>query len=354
MDAASHFDEEQSAPRVPATIVTGFLGSGKTTLLNHILTSRHGLRVAVIVNEIGEIAIDNELIIATADDMVELSNGCICCSLNNDLVDAIFRVLQREPKIDYLVLETTGIADPLPIVLTFLRPELRALVRVDAAIAVADAESFGPELFDGTAARNQIRYADIVLLNKCDLVGTDRLATVEAQIRRFAENTRIVRTIRSQIALPLILSVGLFRSDRYFDHRHDPAHGHLAFDGFETVSFESSRPFAADAFQKFLEELPDNVFRAKGILWIDESDKRCIFHLVGRRFTLDESDWTGPRRNRLVLIGRGLNEALLRRGLEACRMTAAGHSGSGRAADQRASSPAMTTGAQIAAAPTRR
>ncbi len=314
---------EQSSGRLPATIVTGFLGSGKTTLLNHILTSQRGLKVAVIVNEIGEIAIDNELIIATADDMVELSNGCICCSLNSDLLDAVFRVLRREPKIDHLVLETTGLADPLPIVLTFLRPELRNRVRVDSVVAVADAESFAPGRFDSKAALNQIRYADIVLLNKCDLVGAGRLAAVEAGIRRIGEGARIIRTIRARIALPLILSVGLFQSDRYSSDHYDQAHGHLAFDGFEAVSFESARPIAAEAFQKFLEELPGEVYRAKGVLWLDHSDKRWVFHLVGRRFTLDEGDWSGPRRNRLVVIGRRLDERRLRHRLEACAAPAA-------------------------------
>jgi G3E family GTPase len=119
------------ASRMPVTIIAGFLGSGKTTLLNHILASQHGLKVAVIVNEIGAVGIDSELIIATSEHMVELSNGCICCSMNNDLVDAVFRVLDRGEKIDYLVLECTGVADPLPVVLTFLRSELRDLARVD-------------------------------------------------------------------------------------------------------------------------------------------------------------------------------------------------------------------------------
>jgi G3E family GTPase len=315
---ASAAAEEPRRERLPATIVTGFLGSGKTTLLNHILTSRHGLRVAVIVNEIGEIAIDNELIVATADDMVELGNGCICCSLNSDLVDAVFRVLERAPKVDYLILETTGLADPLPIVLTFLRSELRDRIRIDAVVAVADAESFAAELFDSKAARNQLRYADIVLLNKCDLAAAGRLDAVEGQIRALAPNANVVRTTGARIALPLILSVGLFESDRFSADRHDPGHDHLSFDGFAAVSFESGRPLAADAFQRFLEGLPANVFRGKGVLWLEESDNRHVFHLVGKRFTLDVGAWSGPRDNRLVLIGRGMNAAELRQAWQAC------------------------------------
>src|SRR4029079_19542130 len=138
-----------------------------------------GLKAAVIVNEIGEIGIDGDLIIATDNDMVELSNGCICCSINNDLVETIFRVLEHKHEIDYLVVETTGLADPLPVVLTFLRSEFRDLTRVDSIITVADADSFCLDLFESEASRNQLRYGDVILLNKCDLVDARRLHTLE-------------------------------------------------------------------------------------------------------------------------------------------------------------------------------
>ncbi len=316
---------EPAEPRLPVTIITGFLGSGKTTLVNHILRQQKGVRTAVMVNEIGEITIDNDLIIAATDDMVELANGCICCSINNDLVDAIFRVLQREPRIDRLIVETTGVADPLPVVLTFLRSEFRDAVRVDSIVALADAENFSLGLLDSKAALNQLRYADFVVLNKCDLVSPKRIEAVEAEIRAVvadtvrADTVRIVRAARAEVALPLILGTGVRHADQRFDdHGDDRGHDHLAADGFATVSFATEQAFCADRFQAFLERLPANVFRAKGVLTIDGSSRLHLFHLVGRRFTLDEApaDLTGH--NRLVLIGRNLDAEVLKAQLAAC------------------------------------
>ncbi len=319
--------EAPQADRLPVTVITGFLGSGKTTLLNHILSGRHGLKIAVIVNEIGEIGIDGELIVSAGDGMMELSNGCICCSINNDLVDSIFQVLERREPVDYLIIETTGLADPLPIILTFLRSEFRHRVRVDSVITLADADNFSLDLFDSPAAYNQFRYADAALLNKCDLVEDQVLRTIEARIHEIKGDARIIRTTRAQVPLPLILSVGLFDWDQDLIDEPGcsaktalaPGHDNAAGDGFSAVSFASDRPLAVDKFQSFLDrDLPVGVFRGKGILWVAESDARYVFHLVGKRFSLDESTWDGPRRNMLVLIGRNLDEARLRLQLEAC------------------------------------
>jgi G3E family GTPase len=315
--------EEPSAPsRLPVTIVTGFLGSGKTTLVNHILASQRRLRTAVIVNDLSDVDIDGELIVSADDGMVELSNGCICCSLNNNFIDSVFRLLGHDRKPDYLVVETTGVADPLPVALTFLRTELRDLVRLDSIVSVADAENFALTRFDSQAARNQLAYGDAILLNKCDLVGAERLHALEEAIGNVAARARIIRTTRCDVPLALILSVGLFQSDRFFaDHAADhaaAAHDHLATGGFESLSFQSDRAFGVHEFQKFLETLPDNVYRGKGLLWIAESDKRYIFHLVAKRFSLDEGPSDGFTQNKLVLIGRNLDRTRLRCQLEAC------------------------------------
>jgi G3E family GTPase len=342
---------------MPVTIITGFLGSGKTTLLNHILKNQEGVKTAVLVNEFGEVGIDNELIVTTGEDMVELSNGCICCTINNDLVNAVHKVLERQDQIDYLVVETTGLADPLPVALTFLGTELRDLTRLDSIITVVDAENYSLDLFNSQAAHSQIAYGDIILLNKADLVDEGDLDRLEIRIRDIKQGARILRTTRSQVPLPLILSVGLFESDQYFqteehdhehhehhdhhdhhdhsecnhdhghcthDHDHDHHHhhhhsDHLENDGFTSISFQSDKPLAIKKFQYFLDnQLPENVFRAKGILWFDESPRRHVFHLCGKRFSLEDEDWKGEPKNQLVLIGQDLDHETLRNQLEKC------------------------------------
>ncbi|MEB3265455.1 MAG: GTP-binding protein [Cyanobacteriota bacterium] len=347
----------QERGALPVTIITGFLGAGKTTLLNHIISNQDGLKTAVLVNEFGEIGIDNELVVATGDDMVELSNGCICCSINGELLEAVYRILDRPQPVDYLVVETTGLADPLPVAMTFLGSDLRDLTRLDSIITLVDAENFGDDLLQGEVARAQIVYGDMLLLNKCDLVSESRLQDLERQIREIKAEARILRAVKGEVPMPLLLSVGLFESDRVVsppapdpaphhhgqhsdqDHRgcdhdhghcdHDPhehhAHAHdghaehQAIEGYTSLSFRSDRPLSLRKFQNFLDnQLPASVFRAKGILWFRESERRHVFHLAGKRFTIDDSDWVVDRSNQLVLIGRDLDHDTLRRQLQAC------------------------------------
>jgi len=271
------------------------------------------------------------------------------------------------------VVETTGLADPLPVAMTFLGSDLRDLTRLDSIITLIDAENFSDTVLEGEVARAQVVYSDMLLLNKCDLVSEERLEALEQQLRSIKNEARILRAVKGEVPLPLLLSVGLFESDKVVAaqnhdtcdhdhglcvHEHDHSHGHpnshghdhsgcdhdhghcehdhgqpkhghdhdhsasgdhLAIEGFTSLSFSSDGPFALRKFQNFLDnQLPDSVFRAKGILWFNESERRHVFHLAGKRFSIDDSDWPGARKNQLVLIGKGLDHAKLRRQLQAC------------------------------------
>jgi G3E family GTPase len=330
---------------LPVTIITGFLGSGKTTLLNHILTQQQGLKTAVLVNEFGEIGIDNELILSSDDDIVELNNGCICCTINEDLVKTVHKILERREQIDYLVVETTGVADPLPVAVTFLSAELRGKTRLDSIITLVDCDNFYTEAQkNSTAAYQQITYGDIILLNKTDLVTSEVVDRIEQQINQHRADAKIIRTVKGKVSLPLILSVGLFASDRYFeeetkdsDHSHEHHHHsehdhehhhqgkhhdhshHLEEDSFTSLSFETEQPLDIRKFQYLLDnQLPEEVFRAKGILWLKGSPARHIFHLSGKRFGIEDDQWKDTPKNKLVFIGQNLETERLRKLLEAC------------------------------------
>ena len=324
-----------SKTNIPITIISGFLGSGKTTLLNHILTNQQGIKTAVLVNEFGEIGIDNELIIKTEEEMIELSNGCICCSINGELVEAIEKLINVNKKLDYIIIETTGLADPLPVAMTLLGSDLRDQTRLDSIITLIDAENFNDVALESSIGRSQVIYGDILLLNKCDLVTNKNIEETIDKLKEIKNDVRILKSIKGNIPLNLLLSVGLFETDlinqkeSVHDHSHGHGHGHghghahsekdNRIEDFLSVSFQTKEPFSLRKFQYFLDnQLKSDVFRAKGILWFSESERRHVFHLAGKRISIEDSEWGEGRNNQLVFIVKELDKEKILLQLNAC------------------------------------
>jgi len=314
--------------KIPVTVLTGYLGAGKTTLLNRILSEPHGKKYAVIVNEFGEIGIDNDLIVGADEEVFEMNNGCVCCTVRGDLIRIIDGLLKRKGKFDGILVETTGLADPAPVAQTFFVDEtVSGKTSLDAVVTVVDAKWLKDRLKDAPEAKNQIAFADVLVLNKSDLVTPDELKDVELRIRAINPFAKIHRTTRSDLPLEAVLSQGAFDLDRILaiePHFLEGSHHHHDED-VQSFSLSSDQPLDPKTFFAWIDNVSQiqgpNILRAKGIMSFKDDPQRYVMQGVHMMFEGDhQRDWRPDekRESRMVFIGRDLNEKALREGFDAC------------------------------------
>jgi G3E family GTPase len=333
--------------RIPVTVLTGYLGAGKTTLLNRILSEDHGRRYAVIVNEFGEIGIDGDLILSTDEELFEMNNGCVCCTVRGDLIRTLHGLLSRRGNFDAIVVETTGLADPGPVAQTFFVDQfLQARTFLDSVTTVVDANHILLRLADSREAKEQIAFADQIVLNKTELVSEEELRDIETRLRKLNPLAPIHRAQRSKVALDKVLGRGGFDLERivslepdFLDpapgeagHVHDDQCGH---DGDEhdhehdgdirSISFTSRTPMDRTKVGNWLTgliaERGRDILRAKGIIDVFGEDRRLVFQSVHMLLEGDlQREWRPDelRGSRLVFIGRNLDKAALQAGFESC------------------------------------
>ena len=315
--------------KIPVTVLTGYLGAGKTTLLNRILTEQHGKRYAVIVNEFGEIGIDNDLVVGADEEVFEMNNGCVCCTVRGDLIRIMDGLIKRKGKFDAIIVETTGLADPAPVAQTFfVDQDVSDAARLDAVVTVADAKWLSDRLKDAPEAKNQIAFADVIVLNKIDLVSPQELDDVEARIRAINPYAKLHRTKNCAVPIAEVLERNAFDLDRIMELEPDfleEGHHHHHDEDIQSLSVRHEGEVDPDRFMPWISDLTQregpNILRCKGIVAFPQEPKRFVFQ--GVHMILDgdlQGAWKEgeSRVSRVVFIGRDLDERAIRDGFLAC------------------------------------
>jgi len=320
---------EAAAKPIPVTVLTGYLGAGKTTLLNRILSDNHGKKYAVIVNEFGEIGIDNDLIVESDEEIYEMNNGCVCCTVRGDLIRVVEGLMRRPGRFDGIIVETTGLADPAPVAQTFfMDDDVKKATRLDAVVTVVDAKHVLQRLKDSPEAEDQIAFADIIVLNKMDMVTADELAAVESAINAINPYAQVHKTTNSQIALDKVLDKGAFDLNRILEI--EPAflegkHSHNHDSAVKSVALQSDKPLIMGRFEQWMSEVlaeqGPNILRSKGVLNIRNSPRRFVFqavHMISDSAPGNAWKDGEKKTSKLVFIGRNLDKAALQKGFEDC------------------------------------
>ncbi len=314
--------------QIPVTVLTGYLGAGKTTLLNNILTGTHGKKYAVVINEFGELGVDNDLVVDSDEEVFEMNNGCICCTVRGDLIRIINGLMKRPGKFDGIIVETTGLANPAPVAQTFfVDEEVKAKTRLDAIVTVVDAKHLPARLQDAPEAADQLAFADVVVLNKLDLVTPEELAAVEASIRAINPYAVIHHATRGDVPPDQLLGLHAFDLKRVLesvpDFLEEDSHTHN--EHLTSISISTDKPLAAEKFQAWighiLQTQGQDILRTKGILSYQNEDRKFAFqavHMIADGDFLAAWKPTDTRTSRIVFIGRNLNRPQLRRGFESC------------------------------------